>query len=206
MNYLEPGTLSGLHAADLANTAERLGSIASSEPGQAWEIALLNFNSNDIATWLPPIIKVLPPIVYLNTRSMKFNRNALFARATDKFQEGAEHVGRSVVFGEGTPAEQTAGWESHFVGLFDAYQREWQETYGWQRPTWIDLKRIPNTKDHRQHTYCNEVRSSQLLPQFLERWGDRLLNLCFEDTIRRRERSPEHYGEFRNGYAGACYV
>ena len=57
VNYVEPGTLSGLHTHDLANTAERLGSIASSEPGQAWEIALLDFNSNDIATWLPPIIK-----------------------------------------------------------------------------------------------------------------------------------------------------
>ena len=203
VNYMEPGTLSGLHTNDqeFANTQERLdfenANRASSSIGQRWEVALLPYNSTDLATWLPPIVKVLPPIIYLNTRHMAFNKNAYFARSTDKFHEGPAHVGRSVVFGEGTQEEQTAGWESHFVGLFDAYQREWQETYGWKRPTWLDLKRIPNTPDHQQHTYCNEVRAQVILPQFLARWGDRLLNMCFEDTIRRREESPDQPGEFR---------
>ena len=138
----------------------------------------------DRATWLPPIIKQGAPIVYLNTRSYKFNANAIQAPSLNKFRDGAQGAGNSIIFGMGSAEEQTEGWKSHFVATFDAYQRTWQETFGWRRPTWIDLKQIPNTADHRQHVMCQEIRSELVLPTLLERWPDRLLNLCFDDQTR----------------------
>ena len=86
-------------------------------------------------------------------------------------------------FGDGSEEENDDGWQNIFVGLDCAYQRCWQESQLLKETAWTQLGRIPNTSHHTQHVFCEEYRTSHILPVMQERWGDQLLNISFDDQL-----------------------
>ena len=198
-SYKERGS-EGFHTVDLefANTAERLewekehaGVEGLSSSGSPWShiVELSAYDPKDAGSWLGPVFKTGAPIVRINTnaahtKGYQFNGNAVRAESMDLWRDGSNKLARTsnLVFGDGSLEELEAGWSNIFLGLDCAYQRCWQESQLLKETAWTQLGRIPNTVHHSQHVFAEEYRTAHVLPMMHDRWGDKLLNLSFEDS------------------------